>query len=52
MGVIEDVLNCGSGGCDVMLVDVVEVRPRGNGEGGGANDRGDGRDGGGDGKGH
>ena len=41
----EDLLDSGRSGGDVVLVNVVKVRPRGDREGRGANDRGDGRQG-------
>ena len=52
MRVGEDLLDSGRSSSDIVLVNVVEVRPRGDGEGGGANNRGDSGDRGRDGKGH
>ena len=50
--VSEDFLDGSSGGSGIVLVDIVKVRPGGDGEGGGADDRGDGRNRGRDGKGY
>ena len=52
MRVGEDLLNSGRSSGNVVLVNIVKVRPGGNREGRGADNGGDGGDGGRDGEGH